>query len=109
MRSRRALPGWPRDAVFARLRELRSGELVVVDAAGEHRFGAPGDLRATIAIHDPSFYRRLVLGGSVGGIEAYADGSWDCDDLVAVFRMFVRDMDVTDRIEGGAARVGATL
>ena len=46
------------------------------------------DLAATVEIHSPRFYRAM-LGGSVGLGEAYRDGVWDCDDLVALVRIAV--------------------
>ena len=46
------------------------------------RFGDPdADLGATVEVHSPRFYRAML--GSVGLGEAYRDGVWDCDDLVA--------------------------
>lgn len=41
----------------------------------------PTDIR----IHDPRFYRRCALQGSLGLCEAYMDGWWDCDSLDALF------------------------
>ena len=47
------------------------------------RFGDPGaDQHATVRVNSPRFYRAL-FGGTIGLGEAYRDGIWDCDDLVA--------------------------
>jgi cyclopropane-fatty-acyl-phospholipid synthase len=54
------------------------------------------ELSATLEVHSPRFYRAL-LGGSVGLGEAYRDGVWDCDDLVALVRIAVRNMATLDR------------
>jgi cyclopropane-fatty-acyl-phospholipid synthase len=60
-------------------------------------FGDPdARLSATVEIHSPHFYRAM-LGGSVGLGEAYRDGVWDCDDLVAVARIAARNMGPLDR------------
>ena len=64
----------------------------------------PGVLRATLRVHDPRFYRRVVLGGSLGAAGAYIDGQWDADDLPALLRIFVQNLQLTDRLEGGATR-----
>lgn len=48
--------------------------------------GRPWDIRA----HDPRFFRRAMLQGSLGLGEAYMDGWWDCADLDG---MFVRLID----------------
>ena len=89
------------------LRRLRGGNLELIEAASNglrsrapshHRFGDPAaDLSARLEIHSPSFYR-AVLGGSVGLGEAYRDGVWDCDDLVALLRIAARNMGPLDRL-----------
>jgi cyclopropane-fatty-acyl-phospholipid synthase len=71
--------------------------------------GAAQTLRACVRIHDPAFYRRVALNGSVGAAEAYMDGLWDCDELVALVRMLVRNRDRLDAMERGPARLGGAL
>jgi cyclopropane-fatty-acyl-phospholipid synthase len=66
-------------------------------------------LRAGIRVRDPEFYRRTALNGSVGAAEAYMDGMWECDDLVALVRILVRNQDRLDAMERGPARLGAAL
>jgi cyclopropane-fatty-acyl-phospholipid synthase len=78
---------------------IRGGLLELVEPDGRQlRFGDPdADLAATVEVHSTSFYRAL-LGGSVGLGEAYRDGIWDCDDLVAVVRIAARNMGGLDRL-----------
>ncbi|MDW8373986.1 MAG: class I SAM-dependent methyltransferase, partial [Planctomycetota bacterium] len=64
-------------------------------------------LRATVTVHDPAFWTRLGLGGTVGAGEAWMDGLWDCDDLVALVRLLLRNRERLDALEGGGARVAA--
>src|SRR5919106_4656527 len=80
------------------LSRLRGGRLELIEPdGGRYRFGDPdADLAATVEIHSPSFYRAM-LGGSVGLGEAYRDGVWDCDDLVALVRIAARNMAPLDR------------
>jgi cyclopropane-fatty-acyl-phospholipid synthase len=90
------------------LSRLRGGRLELVEPtsnglrlrAPSHQhlpFGDPGaDLAATVEVHSPRFYRSL-LGGSVGLGESYRDGLWDCDDLVALIRIVVRNLRGLDR------------
>jgi cyclopropane-fatty-acyl-phospholipid synthase len=93
-----------RSAVLARLRELRVGHLTLRERGETATFGdASSDLRATVTIHHPSFWRAIALGGTVGGAEAYRASAWECDDLTALFRIFTRDSAVTDRLETGSA------
>jgi cyclopropane-fatty-acyl-phospholipid synthase len=89
---------------------LRDSQLRIVDAMGESVLGTPAideslTLRATVWINDPAFYRFLAANGSVGAGEAFMEGLWQCDDLVAVMRMLVRNRDLLDAMERGPARV----
>jgi len=90
---------------------LRHGRIRLRDEFGELALGtADADgadrLEATVTVHDPGFYRTLAASGSVGAGEAFIDGQWDCDDLVALVRLLVRNRDLLDAMEGGWARLG---
>jgi cyclopropane-fatty-acyl-phospholipid synthase len=100
-----------RARLLARMAALRDCELTLVDALGEVRLGRPaadpGDtLRATVIVNDPAFYGAIAANGSVGAGEAWIDGAWDCDDLVTLIRMLVRNRDLLDAMETGFARLG---
>lgn len=101
---------WKR-AVLRRLDRFAGGRIVLSDAAEQHELGELGDppLEAVVEVLDGRFYRQLALGGHLGAAEAYLRGWWQCDDLVALCRMFCRDMDASWRMEGGVARLGAWL
>ncbi|QQQ00858.1 SAM-dependent methyltransferase [Lysobacter enzymogenes] len=93
------------------LAALRYGHIRLRDEFGELTLGAaqtedPERLEATVTVHDPGFYRALAANGSVGAGEAFIDGLWDCDDLVALVRLLVRNRDLLDSMEGGWARIG---
>ena len=76
-----------RAVALAVLGRLPDGHLQLVEEGRRHDFGRPGsDLRATIEVHDPSFWSGL-LRGSLGLAESYIAGGWDCDDLVALTRI----------------------
>ncbi len=89
------------------LSELRHGRLTVSD--GDHRqtFGGDGrpDLTATITMASAAAYRRLVLGGSLGGAEAYLRGEWTADDLPAVLRILAANLDAADRFDSLPTRL----
>ena len=78
---------------------LKRGSLEIIDQGQRRSFGA-GEPRATITVHRPSFYRRVVLGGTVGAGEAYMDGDWECDDLVALVRVFALNASALDDVDG---------
>ncbi len=96
-----------RRAVLARLASFCGGEIEVVDAAGATRVGSAAidGSSARLVVHRDRFWRRLALGGSLGAAEAYVDGDWDADDLTAAVRLFARNLDAVDRIDGGASRL----
>jgi cyclopropane-fatty-acyl-phospholipid synthase len=103
-----------RSRVLATLRDLRDCNLTIREGATALEFGtaatrAGQTLRAAVRVRDPEFYRRAALNGSVGAAEAYMDGMWECDDLVALVRILVRNRDQLDAMERGAARIGGAL
>lgn len=63
------------------------------------------ELRAVINVHDPRFYSRCLLGGTVSAAESYIQGDWDCDDLVALMRILLRNQAQLTGLERGAARI----
>lgn len=97
---------WLRRRLFEHLAPLSGGRLTVHDPCGRQVFGTPGDLDITVRVKDLRFYRALAANGSVGAGEAYIDGLWQCDDLVALVRLLVRNRALLDGMEGGAARAG---
>ncbi|MEO5561118.1 MAG: class I SAM-dependent methyltransferase, partial [Dokdonella sp.] len=95
------------------LEELRECRLVVEENAGTRTFGLPAQtpqdtLHARVRVHDPAFYRMTALNGSVGAGEAFMDGLWDCDNLVSLIRILVRNRDHLDAMETGLARLGGS-
>jgi cyclopropane-fatty-acyl-phospholipid synthase len=98
-----------RQRLLGRLGGLRGGQLRIHDELGDVLLGhadQPDGLMATLRIHDGSFYRLVANNGSVGAGEAYMEGLWSCDDLVALVRLLVRNRDLLDGMESGLARLG---
>lgn len=99
-----------RRALLQRLALLREGELILRDGGEQWSFGSAGSgPRAVVEVHDPRAYGQIALGGSVGVAEAYMEGWWSADDLVALVRLFVLNRDVLDAMEGGWARWAGLL
>ncbi|WP_394003479.1 class I SAM-dependent methyltransferase [Luteimonas sp. WGS1318] len=87
--------------------QLRGGGLRVEDGLGVRTFGdASAGRPVTVRVHAPAFYRMVAASGSVGAGEAYMDGHWQCDDLVGLVRLLVRNRDLLDSMETGLARAG---
>jgi cyclopropane-fatty-acyl-phospholipid synthase len=97
-----------RERLCARLGGLRGGQLRLLDECGERLLGEAGadGPRPTLRVHSPAFYRALARNGSVGAGESFMDGEWDCDDLVALVRLLVRNRELLDGMERGPARLG---
>ena len=86
------------------LRRVDAGRIEVVEGGGRRAFGPEGAaLRATVTINDPAAWRSL-LSGSVGLGEAYVEGLWETDDLVALMRIGARELRHLDGLRGAVAR-----
>ena len=55
-------------------------------------------LKAGLTISSPEFYRKLLRDGELGVADAYIDGVWETDDLVNVFRIFIRSDAANDQV-----------
>lgn len=98
-----------RAAVHRVLRHIGDGQLELVEDGHVTHFGAHADrLRARLHVRSPAFYPALLRGGRGAGA-AYADGLWDCDDLVALVRIAARAMPALDRLRERALPLTAPL
>jgi len=96
-----------RGHLLKRMGPLQGRALEIEDPLGRATVGR-GDPRVPLwlQVRDPAFYRAVAMNGSVGAAEAYMDGHWGCDDLVGLVRLLVRNRDLLDGMESGAARLG---
>jgi cyclopropane-fatty-acyl-phospholipid synthase len=101
-----------RSALLRNLAGLEHGELRLIDADGDHRFGhksAQCTLSATVHVTDPQFYADTVFAGSVGAGEAYINARWSCDDLTELVRILVLNRHTLSGLETGVARLSNPL
>jgi cyclopropane-fatty-acyl-phospholipid synthase len=94
--AQRSEPGLWRVPAALLLRQIRVGSLTIVERDERRTFGS-GAPAATIDVHDPRFWRMLMR-GSRGLAESYAQGIWDSPDLVAVIRLAARNAILIDRV-----------
>lgn len=97
-----------RTLLLRRLEGLRAGTLVLDDGIDPVELG-DGDRAhppVRVDVRHARLYRALAANGSIGAAEAYMDGDWECDDLVGLVRLLVRNRDLLDRMERGPARLG---
>ncbi len=86
------------------MRRIDAGRIDVVEDGARRSFGpAESELQATVTVNDPAAWRSL-LRGSVGLGEAYVDGLWETDDLVALMRIAARELRHLDGLRGAVAR-----
>ncbi len=80
------------------LRRLIAGSILVVDAGRRRRYGR-GTPSAVVHVRSARAWR-MLLRGSRGLAEAYAEGAWDTPDLVALIRVAARNAPSLDRLRG---------
>jgi len=98
--TQRGAPRW-RGVAGVLLGQIRVGSLTIVEDDERRTFGS-GPPTATIHVHHPRFWRMLMR-GSRGLAESYAQGLWDSPDLVAVIRLAARNAVLIDRVRAVTA------
>ncbi len=58
---------------------------IIFDAFAQVGITINGDKPWDIQVHNPKFYDKILVGGSVGFGEAYMAGWWDCEALDEFF------------------------
>ncbi len=107
-----AVPGWmdrrAKEMLLRLVKDISAGTVTVRDGDGETvcRGAADPDFaNAAITVRHPSFYRRILFGGTIGAGEAYMDGLWTCDDLTALVRIVVRNRQFFTGLDSGLGRL----
>jgi cyclopropane-fatty-acyl-phospholipid synthase len=106
MQKPRMLDNFARRMVIKQLGRLKVGSLQLIEAGSSLSFGeaaVDAELSSKIEVIDPAFYSDLAFGGSIGAGEAYMRGCWQCEDLVSLVRILLRNRDVLDNMETGTA------
>lgn len=99
------LTTWAKTAFLSSLRGLSGGALTVLCPDRTYRFGDPGELDATLAIHDERFFLRALTGSDIGIGESFMDGDWTTPDLVPLARLMMRNRRAVE----GQSRVAGAL
>ncbi len=101
-------PGWADRLAYRlidrHLNDLQHGRLTVMSPMGTRTYGRSDELTATIVMDAPAF-RRLLTGGTLAAARSYVRGEWQADDLTAACRILARNLEVTDGLERGWARL----
>ncbi len=85
--------GLAESLVLALAGRIDAGELsLTLPHGGERLFkGAQAGPRATLRIHHPRVFRRLLFGGTLAFAEAYMEGDCDSPDLAALVEFVIRN------------------
>jgi len=94
-----------RRIVLSRLQGLQRGRICLHDTVGDVLLGEEAELNVKFQVRNPRFYRESVLGGTLSVAESYLRGDWDCDRLTDLFRIFIRNIERTERMDGRLARL----
>jgi cyclopropane-fatty-acyl-phospholipid synthase len=85
--------GFARRLMLATLTHLADGHLLLAAPSGSWSFGdSASTRRASVRLNDERAFRRVLFGGDIGFGEAYMDGDWSTDDLVALLRLAIRNL-----------------
>jgi cyclopropane-fatty-acyl-phospholipid synthase len=107
----RSFDPWLRARVLRALRTVQDGIITIVDGDAGVTCGTPAadGLRAVVRVRHPQFYARVVTGGSLGAAESYLDGEWTTDNLVALVRIFARNLDRLSSFDGWTTQIAQFL
>jgi len=101
-----AVASLARRLILARLARFQGGRILLDEGGQRLALGEEGAaLRVQLRVNSPRFYTAVAFGGSTGAAEAYLEGWWDCDDLVALCRIGARHLLHLGRMDLGWARL----
>ena len=101
--------GFWRNQLLKRLSQLEDADVQLIEllanrtATSQVGAGDQTDLKASVVVRDQDFFKRILLGGTIGSAESYIDGQWACDDLTTLIRIMIRNLDRFKKLEKGWA------
>ena len=94
------LDKWSETLFYTFIARIVHGQVTVIDGSKRQTFGTnTDDLSAEIHVQDHKFYRRVVMGGSIGAGEAYIEGLWESNNLTNLVRIMALNIELLNKIE----------
>ena len=89
-----------RTLIFRVLDELKDACIEIIEGDNHSIFGErSASLLGQIVVHDSSFYKDVVMGGSIGASEAYIDGKWTSPNLTRVIQIMAKNQSQLDELD----------
>ncbi|MCK5874296.1 MAG: class I SAM-dependent methyltransferase [Alcanivoracaceae bacterium] len=98
-----------RRLVLDSLQRFPVGQLTLVEPDGNRITVGNGQPSASLQMADWRTYRMMMTGGALGAAEAYMEGLWRSDDLVAVIRYFAANVEPMQALEGITTRLARPM
>ncbi|WP_394205670.1 class I SAM-dependent methyltransferase [Shewanella waksmanii] len=93
-----------RGLVFSALGHISHGAIEINDKGQHYHFGSKdAQLTAQITILDASFYKDMVVNGSIGAAEAFIAGKWTSHNLTSLISVMARNQQQLDKLEQSTA------
>ena len=93
--------GLCRSLIFRQLDKIQTGNITLVEAGQQYRFGrdTESDLSVHIKVSDARVYQQVLSGGTIGAGEAYMLGYWEVDDVVKLVQLMLRNRSGMNNME----------
>ena len=98
-----------RRLVLGSLQRFPVGRLTVIEPDGNRITVGKGSPSASLQMADWRTYRMMMTGGALGAAEAYMEGLWRSDDLLAVIRYFAANVEPMQALEGITTRLARPM
>lgn len=101
--------GFYENAVLNLISKMNKGSLSLSLPCGQQlEIGdGKGEVKATILIKDPAFYKNLVLYGDIGFGEGFVNGLWDTDNITNVIKWVLLNIDNAPSVSGSKTKTVA--
>jgi len=98
-----------RRLVLDSLQHFPVGQLTITEPDGNRVVVGEGAPSASLHMLDWRTYRMMMTGGALGAAEAFMEGLWRSDDLVAVIRYFAANVEPMQALEGLTTRLARPM